>query len=544
MSRRDLYALALPVLAYLGLVAMMVRAVLRLDGGEFTYAVDDPYIHLAVARNLVENGVFCTSGAVHCSVSSSLLWPYLLAAVLAATSHVLWAPLVLNALGGVALIALFYAIARQGSGAAGAALLAAAGGAASLLPGMTLIGMEHVWHEAAVVGFAWLVVRGLAREPASPVRDALPPALLGLLATAIRLESLFVVLIGCALLAGRRRVGRALAIGLVSAVPLLVQAAQGIAHGEGFLPNSIVVKAVVFHPGFDSAWRDRCFRVLDNLARGDVLRNLIALGLGIGLLSLAARRRPPADRSARARRWLALFLGTAAVHTGLAVSGFMYRHESYVVALGCAAVIAAGLDLAPLWSPAGRPGRAAGVLAVCLLVLAPAGPNLWRHPRQMVLGAGNVHEQQCQMGRFIDRYYRDRTVAVNDIGCVSYLARRTRLLDLLGLATHEVARARLERRYDRSLIESVSRPAALVLVYESWFAELRPPSWRKIAAWTIPRNVVCARPTVAFFSPARERDGEIFREVAEFSRELPAEVEVRYDLPPEEAARYGAPAGR
>ena len=66
-------------------------------GGVFAYALDDAYIHMAMAQNFAEHGVWGPTRYEFVSASSSPLWTATLAGLFAATGvHELW-PLLLNA---------------------------------------------------------------------------------------------------------------------------------------------------------------------------------------------------------------------------------------------------------------------------------------------------------------------------------------------------------------------------------------------------------------------------------------------------------------
>ncbi len=67
----------------------------RACDGVWTYALDDAYIHLAIAHNLGWHGVWGVSNTSFASSSSSPLWTVLLAGVLRLWNSDL-APLVLN----------------------------------------------------------------------------------------------------------------------------------------------------------------------------------------------------------------------------------------------------------------------------------------------------------------------------------------------------------------------------------------------------------------------------------------------------------------
>lgn len=142
----------------------------------------------------------------------------------------------------------------------------------------------------------------------------------------------------------------------------------------------------------------------------------------------------------------------------------------------------------------------------------------------------NVYEQQYQMALFIKKFYQGRTIALNDIGAVSYLA-DIHLLDLWGLASLEPARLRLLKCYDTQQIYNLSerRGAVIAIAYDSWFETDKigglPRQWVKIGQWTIPNNVVCGAPTVSLYAVDPSASDELIRNLKEFTTELPADVE-------------------
>jgi hypothetical protein len=63
-------------------IGSLVLASMALTGGTFYYAMDDAYIHLAVAESIVSGGYGVNIGE-YASPSSSILYPFLLAGLLA-----------------------------------------------------------------------------------------------------------------------------------------------------------------------------------------------------------------------------------------------------------------------------------------------------------------------------------------------------------------------------------------------------------------------------------------------------------------------------
>jgi hypothetical protein len=56
----------------------MLSLILILEGGSFTYTLDDPYIHLALAKNIML-GSYGINPGEPAAPSSSIIWPFLLA---------------------------------------------------------------------------------------------------------------------------------------------------------------------------------------------------------------------------------------------------------------------------------------------------------------------------------------------------------------------------------------------------------------------------------------------------------------------------------
>ncbi len=208
------FVLALFVFA-IATAASVESALSRCDG-RLIYAIDDAYIHLAMARTIVENGTWGIWPGQSAFASSSPGWTLLLALLRVAGVSSLWTPLVLNVLAGALLLA--------GLDVAGRRLLVTDRARSWLLvgavfitpmPALVLLGMETLAHAAAVVWLVGLVARS-NDSPAGGVHWTTGPrlisaAVLSAIAVALRYESLFVVTAAAALVVarGRRRLGAA-----------------------------------------------------------------------------------------------------------------------------------------------------------------------------------------------------------------------------------------------------------------------------------------------------------------------------------------------
>jgi hypothetical protein len=134
------------------------------------------------------------------------------------------------------------------------------------------------------------------------------------------------------------------------------------------------------------------------------------------------------------------------------------------------------------------------------------------------------------MAKFSERFYTGEALAANDIGAVSYFG-EVEVLDLMGLASLDVAKAKLAGRFDAASILELAdqRGATTAVVYEHWFtgSSAFNISWLRVASWTISDPVV-SDPKVTFFARNAAAAALLRRRLSTFERELPARVHVLY----------------
>jgi hypothetical protein len=489
--------------------AVLVAWSLRHSGGHLVYALDDAYIHMAMARNLVEHRVFGVTRYGFTSSSSSPLWTLLLETCFAIAGTRAWLPLVLNVASAVLLLAVADRVLRAHAVAPRLrlwALLAVV--FLTPLPSLVMTGQEHILHAALTIAFAGLLTstdatRGLV--------------LLAPLLTAVRYEALFLVLVGCLLLAARRQLRLALAVGGLALVPPVVYGVVSVAHGWYPLPNPVLLKGALGEPLM--GWH-RLGLVPLLGGWGTLVRtpHLLAPAI-LAAVTLGARWRSPASREGRL---LLLLLGTTLLHVQYAKTGWFYRYEAYLVALGIVALTAALSGLGGVGRSRGLPVLLA---SAALLACSVRGVRSYVETPGAV---GNIHEQQIQMGRFLARFYTGQGVAANDIGAICYLA-DIRLLDLWGLASREVAEAKLSGRYTTPWIDERARTQGVrvAVIYERWLEAAGgvPPSWIRAGRWRVARNVVLGDRTVSFYAVDPAEAGPLAEHLRAFAAELPPTVE-------------------
>jgi len=503
------------VALYLAVAAGLLFAILHRDRGVFTYTLDDPYIHLALAENLAHGHYGINPGEAS-SPSSSMVWPLLLAPF-ARMGWGEYLPLALNGLFcGMAAWLIGRVVdgwegwAHAGSGSGGMAWLGRFAVATALmltanLAGLTFVGMEHGLQVLVAVACAAGMAEAFAGRQVP--RWCLWAAALGPM---VRYEDFaLLAAVGVALYGQRRRATALRVAGASVAGPALFSLFL-VSRGLPALPTSVLVKSRAYSirgGGVVAAIREMYWGV-----PGGTMHEVAwwgQLAVALVLAALAVRERE------RVRRFvLRGALLTAMLQLGLGRVNWFHRYEVYAMAFTSLVAATALVESTRVW----RPALVAGLLALG----APYALAVWQTPA----AAANVYEQQYQMHRFVAEYYR-KAVAVNDLGWVSY--RRPAgvyVLDLWGLASPEASR---QPNKDSDWLDAItqSHHAGLAMIYPQWFPDGAPDDWTPLATMCVTsRRPAAGMPCVVFYSTGVGNTAELTAEMAAFARTLPASVKI------------------
>jgi hypothetical protein len=544
-------------LAVFGLAtAWLLNAILS-QQPRFVYPLDDAYIHLAIAKNVVEHGVWGPTSEGFVSCSSSPLWTLLLAATFFLTGTQDIAPLCWALAFAAGAAGLLYALPRQLGASPGFA--AASGACATLstsLPALALLGMEHALHVLLVLALFSLWMRGAGRGSA---RDFAVFCVAGALMAATRYEGLFLLLGFCGVLALDRRLGRAVALGLSSLAPVAAFGLYSIASGGWFFPISVWRKASIQADA--SLWEKVAILGHKLTASAPELYALLfALAFCWLIRETRAQNEDAAEdadpsRTEAFRAWRQLetaWMASFILHAVLAKIHHdrIGRYESYLVASG--ACLVAGEIWALARPLAARPfgltrwrGLAAWSACVVLL-LGPLGSRVWESHFATEAGAKNIHDQQYQMALFLKAFYPKQGIVINDIGAVCFLD-DYRLIDLGGVASEIIARQHIRGDMmvaDALQSEARAKEAKVAAVYASWFEGMTQgalPSWRPAGRWIISGNVACAHPDVTFYAIGDANVIPLLVQLKRFEPSLPKDVRVEYFFALGGSAQEAAP---
>lgn len=522
--------LALVLLLFWFVLAGLLFVSLRHNDGHFVYGLDDPYIHMAMAKSVALHGVWGIDPSGFTSSSSSPVWTALLGATYAIVGVHDPIPFLFNVVIGSLLLVVVARIlerARLSDAWAFVALTLVA--FATPLPALAFGGQEHILHVLLVIVFVDAAARFVSDdvEPGAKPGVATLAILAGLLPVT-RYEGLYAVGLVAGLLLLRRHWREAAIVAVAGALPVGIYGGVSLAQGWYFLPNSVLIKAN--RPEFGTV-----NAILESLGYSayQSLMRLPAVAFPIyaalALLALGTWRSRWAH--ARSMLWLFLAMTLAQLQFSQLRSFWLYRYEAYVIALGVVSVaVAAWPALRDTLQARTEAGHAFSTAVLAVLVVAsPLAHRALVSTAMVPTATANIYEQQYQMGRFLARYYAGTAVALNDIGAATYLS-DARCIDLAGLANLEVARARFANNLSTADFDDITSEAGVrvAIVFDHWFKDIGlPPTWTRVGTWTIRNARVVSSGTVAFYATSPGEARALAEHLAEFEPELPRGVTQR-----------------
>jgi hypothetical protein len=521
--------LAVASLILVAMVLGIVRTSVRQNDGNFVYPLDDSYIHMAMAKNLVQHGTWGVTPVEFTSSSSSPFWTLLLALGYLLLGIHDWIPLMFATFSGLGLLVVsdrFLKENRVGHFRRAVILILIV--VIGALPSLLFSGLEHAFHALLTLLFLlavgqWLESKAEAR--AQVIRIALLAALL----CATRYEGAFVLALAVFFGFLRRRFTSSVILLCSGLLPIVGYALVSLAHGWYWLPNSVLLKGAM--PSFQSLatlLQAIGGRALTEAASQPHVALLLVGGVA-GAMHRFSRNESVWDM--RAIVFL-LFSGALLLHLQFAHLGRFYRYEGYLVVIGILLTSAELSDAVP-----GDILKQKQILTKLLLPLALGlvfyFPFLVRGTaafRDAPRASGNIYEQQFQMARFLRANYSGQPVVANDVGAINYFA-DIRVVDIWGLGSLETARLRVAANHSPDALQRViiEKKAAVALVYDSWMFEYFavPKAWTFIGDWELQDNVVCASSVVSFYATLPSEVPRLRSAFREFSPLLPQKVGVR-----------------
>ncbi|MBN2328076.1 MAG: hypothetical protein JXR73_13070 [Candidatus Omnitrophica bacterium] len=522
--------LFLPATVLIGVAGAIEYSIVQ-QTGRTVYPIDDPYIHLAMARHFAEHGVFGVSLAGFSASSSSPLWTLLLGALFRVLGNHEFIPFLLNLIFGF--IVTVY-LTRLLADRLGSILAAIAGSvfvaAIAPLPTHIALGMEHILH----IGLTLMLVERASRTIGGEEKEHPGVVLLLVfLAMLTRLETMFVAA-PLALLCMMERKWKTAAVLIAGCgLPLLVLGWINVRNDWFFFPMSVVLKS----PLSLSGW-ERIGNCVERLYGQLFATPHMAAPFGLGIAALLSGWRHEKILSANSA-WGVVFAAAMTLHCAFASIGWFYRYEGYLLIMGAVAAApsvrrwAAGFRRR--WKELSRWRErilVGGCWAGLLLLLPFPFYKQWQSIGTLAPAARNIYSQQYQMGLFLKNYYEGEAIAANDIGAINYLA-DIECLDPMGLGSMEPVRAKLQSVWSPRFLHSwcMQHKTAAVMIYESWFKGVLPTTWIKAGEWRVDEKISVADSTVSFFALTPYDARRLRKNLIEFEANLPKHASLKLENP-------------
>lgn len=524
------YAFLVALFLYGLLMFWMMNSSMTIGGGWFVYPLDDCYIHLSVAKNIALNGSWGITPGEFQGVSSSPFYTVLLSTLFKLFGVHLRLPLLINLLaGGGLLLFVDLVLAKADRKMASRLIVLLLILFVGPLGTLSMLSMEHVLHALLAVLFLHQVVIRLDDlHPAPKNLTLLLPPLLAFLMVGFRYEGLALAGMASLLFLLRRRYLYGLIIGLSALLPVVLYAWYATSHGGMALPNAFYSDSSI---GNAASFEDWVFRhVFDPLTF-----NLFATA-GAFIAAAVVLRRFHRYGTAWERGVTAsiLLATTIFAHLLVSVTANFYRHELYLYIL--IPFVAGWIWLGEaddVWDWIKRhatrwPEWAA--IGLALVTLYPIAHDALRHAwsyRTIHTCFRNISEQPMQTTRFLQRYFPDATVAIHDIGAVSFFS-DVHIVDMYGLADDEIMQLKWSDSYAAADAGLIAREAGvtLAIVYDEWMNWWGgvPDEWIRAGSWTIENNVANGFPSVHIYATSEETLPEVLEALRANSVKMPPDV--------------------
>lgn len=442
-------------------IGVLFFSILAMNHGVMIYTLDDPYIHMKMAKN-IWGGHYGINLEEYSAPSSSIVWPFLLAPFSILGDALFYAPLVLNVVFAFLTFLLVLKLLKD-VGCQFTVVITCGLFFSINIYGLIFNGMEH----SLQVCLTAFVAAGIVRReflPEIKVSNVLYLAIFML--PLVRYEGLAVSLptLVYMWIKGERRNSLYCAIAILLSLASFSFFLKSL--GLDWLPSSVLSKSDIHDlPSLGE-------HVLEQCRQGGwvIYAVLMFCAFYAGRTSLI---------------WL--LLSVTLLHTVFGKSGWYGRYEIY------------WLIFVALFFLAACSRHLSGARMVSVFSCLPlAFTGLLYITLSTPWASANIYNQQYMMSMIAARL--NAPVAVNDLGLVS-LATDQYVLDLAGLASYEALQLKRTEKDSLWIGDLMKRhDVKYAFIYDEWFSE-RPASFIKVAILKLAvPNITSAENSVSLYA--------------------------------------------
>ncbi len=500
-----------------------------LNQGIFVYVLDDPYIHMVMAKNLILHGVWGVDEYGFTSSSSSPLWVILLSSAYFIFGVNTFIPFILNTIFATIFILIAYSIFKYYK-------LNPAYNLIFLLflifftpiPALIFTGMEHILQIVLIVSFIFIAVQVISEDKPSSLKYYIL-LILSALVVAVRYEDAIVVSIVAVLFLTQKKFWNSISILCASIVPAIAYGIFSTENGWFFLPNSLITKTIFVEAKTQLLSLNGIFLLWNNFL--NILNPYLSIPLILASGILIFRFKEKKTFWNAPNLIITIFLCTTVLHMFIARIGWFYRYEAYIIVLGIMAIAIGISEYLPVFKPNSKLNyKHLSIIFLIFILVVPLSARGYDSFNDTPTATHNVYDQQYQMGLFIQKYYQGDAISLNDVGAVNYLA-NIRSVDLLGLSSLNVSKAILKNNYTPEDLDNITHQnhVKVIIVYEDLYKKYLtggiPSDWIKVGQWKITNRITCFMDTVSFYAIDPQDAENLTRNLKEFSSQLPPDVQ-------------------
>lgn len=461
-------------------------------GHRYIYPLDDVYIHLALARNFADLGVWSVNTSGFDSASSSILYTLLLGFLIKIFGNWEYYPLMINVVFGYLTI---YGVYRYFKGFYGKQELKWALFLLlpfSLLYVMALIGMEHILHMFLMVMAIYFIHKNVKSDFA--IKNFFVLLVIVFFLAIVRFESMFfTVSLGFALFL-KSKFKKGILVLISGFLPILIFGLISQNQGGYFFPNSVMIK------GSFPADQHFLYSSLQLILKGIVLNSsfykCFFFPFLLILIYLFKKYKAAGLKVLLQSETLIITIVCTSILQSL-FAFLKYRYENYLMIAILVVIIPLIVELTKDISiKKMRFSFLKWLTLGCItIVIVISGYRFGFHHVRLKMSSKGINDQQVEMSRFLGMNYKGEKVVANDIGAISYFS-HVQLLDLVGLGSTEVAHIKVEykhqpkKEFESNYKKFISQFVAennyrVAVVYPEWFPGALPSNWIPVASWVI-----------------------------------------------------------
>jgi hypothetical protein len=363
--------------------------------------------------------------------------------------------------------------------------------------------MEHTLQILITIPFVNLSAKIISKDKSTFIDDA-SLSVLAALVTMVRYEGLFLLFIVSALFIFRNRWRFSIILFLSGFLPIAIYGMISTSNRWFFLPNSVILKGNM--PQFSLLGLHSFYQsFISKMINTPHIFNLVSAALI--LFSLRIYQDYTQKKWRNITIMLIIFMFTTILHMMFAGTGWFYRYEAYLVALGIFVIAINLWEYLPknlsIESHKSFFLKYISIILLLLLLVSPLVSRATSSLRETPQATHNIYEQQYQMGLFLNQFYKGENIAVNDIGAVSYFADYQQS-GFRGIRKRRRSKAKTKKTvyYSTNPGFSYKKEVKIAIVYDDWFKMCggHPSNWIKVGEWTILNNVVCGGNIVSFYA--------------------------------------------